>query len=346
MLKIKRGRLLAAPAFAVTLLFGAVASAPAQDKISLRVADSLPLTHVFSVGFQHWMKRVTEITNGQVEFQHFPNEQLAKRRDLFDMARNGTVDIAYVVPVDHPAQLARSTSVELPGFATLSACGTPVLQGLMKAYGEEEYLKNDVRPLFALYVGGYEVFSNKDVRLPGDVAGMKIRSGGGSQDVTLKTLRAVPVTLASPEVYEAVERRTIDGVLFPWTGVPPYKLDEVTRNATYGAALGATALTYVMNEAAYSKLPQNVKDAMTQATAEATPDMIAAQDKTLTELVEKVRSSGMSITDLTAEDRAAWRQALVEVEKAWSDAASRNGVADPAAVIAKRDELAAAANCG
>lgn len=336
--------ILASLTVAAGLAFGA-ATVQAQDKISLRAADSLPVGHIFSVGFQKWMARVTELTNGQVEFQHFPNEQLAKRLDLYNLVRNGTVDIAYILPVDHPAELPRSSVVELPGFAMLSSCGTPVLNGIVQEYAEEEYLSNGVRPLFALYVGGYEIFSNKEIRTPADLAGMKVRSAGGSHDVTLQALGAVPVPVASPEVYEAVERRTIDGILFPWTGITPYKLDEVVKNSTFGAALGATALLYVANEDSYAKLPQNVKDAMAQAAEEATPPTIETQDKTLTDLVAKLRESGMSTTDLTSEELDQWRQSLTQVQQGWIERAKGNGVADAEAVVAKRDELAAAAGC-
>lgn len=324
---------------------GAATPAPAPAKITLRVADSLPTNHIFSVGFQSWMKRVTELTNGQVQFQHFPNEQLGKRKDMFTIARNGTADIAYVLPVDQPGQLARTTVTELPGFSALSSCGTPILWKILHEYMNDEYLPNGIRPIFALFVGGYEVFSNKEIRTLSDLKGMKIRSGGGVQDVTVKALGAVPITIASPEVYEAVQRKTIDGVLFPWTGLKPYKMQEVTKNATFGAALGATALTYVVNEKAYQKLPQNVRVAMTKASDDAMPRTIAEQDKTLSDLVTEMKKSGMKVTELTPTELTEWRMALGDVEKNWIESATKNGVKDPKSVLDKRKTFAASVGC-
>lgn len=316
-------------------------SAHAQPaKITLRAADSLPTTHIFSVGFQAWMKRVTELTNGQVQFQHFPNEQLGKRKDMFDIARNGTADITYILPVDQPGQLARSTVMELPGISSLSACGTPVLWKVLQASANDEYLPNGIRPIMALYVGGYEIFSNKNIRVPADLKGMKIRSAGGVQDVTVKALGSIPIPIASPEVYEAVQRKTLDGVLFPWTGVKPYKMHEVTKNATFGASLGATALTYVINEKAYQKLPQNVRDAMAKAAEEVMPRTTAEQDKTLTDVVAEMKKVGMKVNELTPAERADWARALGDVEKNWMDAATKNGVKDPKAVLDSRKAFA------
>ncbi len=335
---------MATMAVCAVALTAAPASAQAP-KIMLRAADSLPTNHVFSVGFQAWMKRVTELTNGQVTFQHYPNEQLGKRKDMFDIARNGTADIAYVLPVDQPGQLARTTVMELPGISALSSCGTPVLWKMMQANANEEYLPNGIRPLFALYVGGYEIFSNKDIRTPADLKGMKIRSAGGVQDVTVKALGAVPIPIASPEVYEAVQRKTLDGVLFPWVGIKPYKMQEVTKNGTFGAALGATALTYVMNERAYQKLPPNVQAAMAKATEEIMPKTTAEQDKTLTDAVAEFKKGGMKVADLTAAERAEWIKALGDVEKNWMDSATKNGVKNPKAVLDARKAFAVSVGC-
>ena len=332
-------------AVATSLAIFAPGAQAADEKISLRAVDSLPTNHIFSVAFQAWMKQVSELTKGQVEFKHFPNEQLGKRKDMYDMVRNGTADIAYVLPVDQPAALARTTVMELPGITSLSACGTPVLWKLVQSNLNTEYLPNNIRPILVLYVGGYEIFSNKDVRSPADLKGLKIRSAGGPQDVTVKALGAVPIPLASPEVYEAVQRRTIDGVLFPWTGVKPYKMQEVTKNATFGAALGATALEYVVSERVYQRLPANVKDAMAKATNDVMPKMIADQDKTLTDVVAEMKKAGMKVAELSAAERSTWARSLGDVERDWIEAVGKAGIKNAKSVPDERKTLTTGGAC-
>jgi len=59
------------------------APAPAAEKIVLKVADSFaPAHYIVEQGLKPWMKRVTELTGGQVEFQYFGAEQLGPLRDL------------------------------------------------------------------------------------------------------------------------------------------------------------------------------------------------------------------------------------------------------------------------
>ena len=56
---------------------------PAQEKITLRLADSLPSGHVIhELVAKPFMELVTKATNGQVTFQHFPSEQLGKAKDM------------------------------------------------------------------------------------------------------------------------------------------------------------------------------------------------------------------------------------------------------------------------
>lgn len=63
---------LAMTALAVALV--AITANSQPEKIVLRCADFLPTNHLFSVGKQAWMKRVTELTDGPVSFQCYLHE--------------------------------------------------------------------------------------------------------------------------------------------------------------------------------------------------------------------------------------------------------------------------------
>ena len=73
-------RLVLAAAFATA----ATCPAAAQEKITLRLAESLPQGHVIhELVAKPFMELVTKATNGQVTFQHYPAEQLARSAGLF-----------------------------------------------------------------------------------------------------------------------------------------------------------------------------------------------------------------------------------------------------------------------
>src|SRR3954447_10380227 len=66
-----------------------------EDTIKLSLAAAHSTTHSSHTEFmQAFMDRVEELTEGKVEFEYFPAEQLGKASDLIDLARDGATDLA------------------------------------------------------------------------------------------------------------------------------------------------------------------------------------------------------------------------------------------------------------
>ncbi len=81
------------------LLAASTAPAVAQEKITLRLAESLPAGHVIhELVAKPFMELVTKATNGQVTFQHYPAEQLGKAKDMAQLTVAGVADVSYIVP--------------------------------------------------------------------------------------------------------------------------------------------------------------------------------------------------------------------------------------------------------
>ena len=89
-----------------------------KEKITLKFAVSQPETHNHNQEvFKPFMEKVTELTDGQVEFEFYPAEQLGKVEDLLDLASDGVADIAYYYPSYHPSQMPiMSTLLQMPGM--------------------------------------------------------------------------------------------------------------------------------------------------------------------------------------------------------------------------------------
>ena len=84
---------------ASALLVTAAYPAAAQEKITLRLAESLPAGHVIhELVAKPFMELVTKATNGQVAFQHYPAEQLGKAKDMAQLTVAGVADVSYIVP--------------------------------------------------------------------------------------------------------------------------------------------------------------------------------------------------------------------------------------------------------
>src|SRR5699024_2628014 len=64
--------------------------------ITLKVSNYYAATAPFSEkAVQPWMDRVTELTDGEVEFDYFPGGQLGDGDEQFELVRDGVADIGF-----------------------------------------------------------------------------------------------------------------------------------------------------------------------------------------------------------------------------------------------------------
>lgn len=310
-------------------------SAKANDKvITLKIADSNPVTHSQTVnGVKIFMQRATELTNGRVKFEHYPSGQLGKAQDMLDLVKTGVTDIGYIVP-DYVGKLPLSTAAELPGSYKSPQEGSKFFAELIKNYLlEKEYLPLGIRPLYTISGPGTEVFNTKrEVKMPADLKGLKIRVSGGVAELSITALGGTPVNGPASEAYEAVQRGTMDGSSQSWQGIKNNKLFEIVKYGTVGAPLGGFLGTMSINEKVWQQLPQDIKDALLQAAEEARANLSNADDKNNQEAVKDIESKGIKVNRLTPEEQKAWAERTQTVWDEWIKNQEKAGLAGTEAV--------------
>lgn len=309
--------------------------------MTLKVADSLPTSNSISVdGVQVWMKKVEELTGGKVKFQYFPNEQLGKAGDMLELARSGTADIAYVVPSYIAGKLPLSQVVELPAAFESSALGSKLFWQMVQGPLLDEYLKNGVRPVWAFTNPPHEVFNTKkEVKVPDDLKGLKIRTAGGLQTITAQLLGAVPVSKSPTELYEAMQHGVVDGAIFPVHSLAPYKIDELAKYATNGSDVGSLGFTLSINEKLWESLPPDIQKAMIQAGDFASENIGKAMDANRAKQLQEASTKyGMKVYNLTPEEKQKWKEAMAGVEQEWLKQMKSQGL-DGEKVLKARNEI-------
>lgn len=290
------------------LLTGTLATvctpASAQDKIVLRVADSFAQTHYVSKELTvPWMNRVTALTKGRVEFKYFPSEQLAKSKDLLDAARNKIADVTYVAPLYISDRLPLSGVVALPGIPGSARQKTDAYGKLTRELlAETEFKKEGVVPILAVTVAGYEIgMTGPRIENMEQLRGKRIRSSGGLQEQSVKALGGAATQIAAPELYAALERKTVDGTITPLASMTPYGLHEVVKSMTVNANLGTFPITYVVNAAVWNGLPEDVRNAMRTAATEVSATFGTYVDAETTRAADDLKKRGLDLYELPAQ---------------------------------------------
>lgn len=317
----------AAATLASILLLSGVARA--ADPVRLRVADSFPKGHfLVKLVLEPWMEGVRKRTNDAVVFEHYPAQQLGKATDMLRLTQTGVADIGYVAPAYAAEKMPVSEVAMLPGAFDHSCQGTLAYWKAARSgvIAEQDYDKNAIRLLIAVSLPQYRIFTIKaPVRDTSDVNGLKLRSTGGAQDLTLRAMGAVPVRMAAPDAYESLSRGTMDGLLFPLESVVAYGADKLVKFATDGIGFGSFVVAYSISDAAWKKLSPEIQKAMVEAAEEVVPkacqQVQAADEETKTRLA----GAGMTFETLQSAARAKFADQLKGVSKAWAEALDARG---------------------
>lgn len=292
------------------------------EKIKLKFATYFPGTSPIYTDFtEPWMNRVTELTNGQVEFDYYPSEQLGKAGDLLTLTGDGVTDLS-IFPANYYADTMPYSQMmaSLPNLSENTDQGTKAFNDLLKentTLVETDYLKNGVRPLVAQVSPNYELWTTgKELRVPSDLKGLKIKTPGGIANKMYEYLGAVPVTIAHAEVYEALDRKVIDVASYYSMAVKNSGTDELLRYAVF-PHIGAVVQGININEKVWQSLPENVQQAMVQAGDEVIERIGQVYEEEDKKFNEEFVANGGTIAELTEEELQEWRTVTEEFTAKW-----------------------------
>jgi TRAP-type C4-dicarboxylate transport system substrate-binding protein len=329
--------------FSALLLSVVASSASSQDKKTvLRVADSFPANHyVVEYATKFWMDSVTQATGGAVTFEYYPSEQLGKAKDLLALTQSGVTDVGYVAPSFVSDKMPLSAVGELPGGFATSCAGAKAFWKLVKdgILAKNEFQPSGVRAIFAVVLPPYQLFTKAKLESARNLEGLKIYTAGGAKELAVRKLKAVPIKMATPEVFESLSRGTIDGVLFPYASLFPYNVHTLVKYGTVGESFGSFAATYVISEAKYRQLPANVQKAMTDASEATVTRACALIDKDLDGQIEKAKQSGITLVQFPASERKDVDAAMASVSKEWAEGLDKRGKAGSEVLKAFQDAL-------
>src|SRR6476619_1633364 len=145
---------------ASTVLVAMAGPAAAQEKITLRLAESLPAGHVIhELVAKPFMELVTKGTNGQVTFQHYPAEQLGKAKDMAQLTVAGVADVSYIVPSYSSEKYPLTAVAELPGIFDTACQRSLAIYNIshnVATLKATESGPNHLRPLVTIALPAYQ----------------------------------------------------------------------------------------------------------------------------------------------------------------------------------------------
>jgi len=316
-----------------TLAFAAVVSiagAHAQTTTKIKIADSFPVGHYLPRYITTPMMEKLKANPAAkgIEFEYYPAEQMGKAKDFLSLVQSGVIDIAYVAPGFVSDKMPLSVVSELPLEFSGSCQGTMAYWNLAKPGGlldKKEFAPNGVRLLFTIVLPPYQIITRKPFSNLKEIEGMKIRASGSAKELVLKKLKAIPVLMPTPDVYESLSRGTIDGVLFPFNSLAPYEIHKLSKTGTIGENFGTFVANWVISEKRFQSLPPAVQQDLTAMGEQLTKAACTQVEKDEAGDIEKVKAAGVKLTPLSAADKATVATVMHDVAKDWADTLDKRG---------------------
>lgn len=255
-----------APSMAPEPSAGASADCP---ELTLKLAHGDPgLPSAYELGAQFFANRVSELTDGRITVETFPNGVLGEDSDILAQVQSGSLDMGINSTYSNAIPIA--TVLDLPFLFADVDTWKKAMAGqpgqTVKAAAADTGMK-----ILDLWLGGYRsVYSTNPINTMDDLKGLKLRTQQTAAFVALfEALGAIPTPMAFGEVYLGLQQGTINGAETALASMVDAKHYEVAKNAAVtNHALSTVALT--MSQSRWDSLSEGCQGLIQQAADDAT----------------------------------------------------------------------------
>jgi TRAP-type C4-dicarboxylate transport system substrate-binding protein len=201
-------------------------------------------------------------TDGEYEIRIHWGGSMAGINEILNALRDGVGDIGDVVTPYFPDQLPVNNAISFFWPQPMSS----VELGLYMQYWHEtfpqfseELAKYNIKMVGLRPLESYGMICTSPIKSLADFKGKRIRSYGFALPALLEELGAVPVSMGTPEAYEALERGIIDCSPVGPTLAHGWRYDEVAKyfiDIPLGASWGHLI---AMNLNSFNSLPEPIQ---------------------------------------------------------------------------------------
>jgi TRAP-type C4-dicarboxylate transport system substrate-binding protein len=287
--------------------------------IDLIISHAFPARHVqHRLMLEPLKKELEEKSKGRIKVAIHPGGALAPAPAHYENVVAGAFDIGWTLQGYTPGRFPLSGIVEMPFLWSSAQEATRVF---WQMFEELPPLQNEYRDVKVLATWTHDLgqlyTSSKPVRTLEDVRGLKIRAPGPVQVSMLRALGAVPVTMPAGEMYDALERGVIDGLVTGLSAIKGYRLEQLVKHATLANCYVA-AMIVAMNQQSYKKLSAEDRALLDSLTGKRMA-MLGAKnyDDEADDGMDALKKAKANIYQLPPAEMERWKQATAPVSREW-----------------------------
>lgn len=285
------------------------------DPVVLKGITPWQADYDLSKAFFTFQKLVNERLKGKVEIKYLGGPEVQAPNDQFEALRNGVVDVVLGAAAYYRAEIPAAAAVQFTSKlpSELRKSGYFDLMRKIHAAHGVEYLANTA--------GGnkFRIYLLNDLKKP-DFTSLKIRVSPVYLPL-VKALHGTPISIAPGEVYTALERGTIDGYGWTYTGIDVFGWQEKTKYVVdhpFYSLDGAI----LMNKAVYDRLAPDVRHTLNEIGAETEKMVESDMAKRLAQEDAKLKKEGIKFIKFSDADAKLFLK--IAYDAGWQDFKEKN----------------------
>lgn len=327
--------LLAIAALGLALVAPSLARAEIKDR-TLRFAFQNVLEHPQGQGAKRFAELVEQRSGGKIKVRLFGGGQLGGDLQTVSALQGGTLDLSVLNAGLMVGQIKEFGLFDLPFLFESGKQADAVVDG---PFGQRLAATLPAKGLVGLgyWELGFRNVTNsrRPINKLEDIAGLKIRVVQSPLYIDLfNTLGANAVPLPFPEVYTALEQKTVDGQENPVSVVVSNKFSEVQKHLTL------TQHTYnpqivVVSKRTWDRLDPEERTLIEGAAAEAKVYQRQVNRDSEAKAMQDIKAAGVQVVELSPAEMARLREKAQPVVRKFSDGVSEASVKELHAELEK-----------
>ncbi|HNT67922.1 MAG TPA: TRAP transporter substrate-binding protein DctP [Syntrophorhabdaceae bacterium] len=278
----------------------------AQEKqIIIRYVTQLPTTHLLTQADYRMAKMIEERTKGRVKVEVYPGGQLYKGMELLKGIMTGAVEMGIMYNAIFTGPIPLFDIFDIPflfnNYNEVTALWRSEVGDKIRSQMEKIGIKGIA---YSAYGESFSMCSHKPLIKVSDFKGMKIRCNTNMGADTIKEFGASPVLFAAGEVYEALQRKTIDAASSGPTTIKERKWYELTQNVTVAWA-SYSVWPVMVNLKFWNSLPKDIQQVLLDVGKDHEAYVLQKTTETDLETVKFLKGK-VKVYELTPADRKAW----------------------------------------
>ena len=290
---------------------GAVVPGDAESKIILKVAtqSSRPGTPRADY-IVHFQKGVAERTQGEIEVQIFRANSLVHAKEALEAVQLGTSDMADLALGYFSDKIKLMQVAGLP-FSVSDPVearngGLRLLREVPEALAEITKFGHVVVGMTA--TADYQHVAHEPIRNLAELKGKKVGTFGRIAPKAIQAAGAIPVSTTGGEMYEALQRKTIDARILSFEAAQRFKTYEVAKYMStirMGAIAGVN--TFTINKRKWDSLSkEHQKILLEEGERVGKWEAQAMKDDDL-KFQKYLQGKGVKIVQFADADREKWK---------------------------------------